>query len=151
MIKSELIEKIANSRQGLFQRDAEQIVNVILDEIVDALARGHRVELRGFGAFSVKRRPARSGRNPRTGTSVNVEEKYVPYFKTGKELRLRMNNHSETKSALKSLAKAKPKTAKAPAGLRQASTDKSKAAAKTKATKTAKSDKSTGAKPKKVG
>jgi len=112
MIKSGLIEKIANGRQRLFQRDAELIVNVIFDEIIDALARGERVELRGFGAFSVKRRPARSGRNPRTGAQVEVDEKYVPYFKTGKELRQRMNKHSETKPAVKSQPKAKAKTTK---------------------------------------
>ncbi len=92
MIKSELIEKIAAENPHLFQRDVEIIVNVIFDEIITSLARGERVELRGFGAFSVKRRPARSGRNPRTGEQVFVEEKYIPYFKTGKELRLRMNN-----------------------------------------------------------
>lgn len=115
MIKSGLIEKIANGHQRLFQRDAELIVNVIFDEIIDALARGERVELRGFGAFSVKHRPARSGRNPRTGTQVDVDEKHVPYFKTGKELRLRMNKHSETKPAVKSSPKAKAKTTKAEA------------------------------------
>jgi integration host factor subunit beta len=113
MIKSELIEKIAAENPHLFQRDVEIIVNVIFDEIISSLARGERVELRGFGAFSVKRRPARSGRNPRTGTQVFVEEKYIPYFKTGKELRLRMNNDSETKSKVKSPPKAKNKKKKA--------------------------------------
>ena len=91
MIKSELIGKIAASNPHLFHRDIERIVNVIFDEIVDALARGDRVELRGFGAFTVKHRPPRSGRNPRTGTTVNVDEKFVPFFKTGKELRERLN------------------------------------------------------------
>jgi integration host factor subunit beta len=109
MIKSELIEKIAVANPHLFQRDVELIVNVIFDEIIGSLARGERVELRGFGAFSVKRRPARSGRNPRTGEQVTVDEKFVPYFKTGKELRLRMNNHSETKAKVKSPAKPKKK------------------------------------------
>ena len=113
MIKSELIEKIAAENPHLFQRDVEIIVNVIFDEIITSLARGERVELRGFGAFSVKRRPARSGRNPRTGDQVFVEEKYIPYFKTGKELRLRMNNESETKSKVKSAPKAKNKKKKA--------------------------------------
>jgi integration host factor subunit beta len=107
MIKSELIEKIASENPHLFQRDVEMIVNVIFDEIIGALADGQRVELRGFGAFSVKHRPSRSGRNPRTGEQVFVEEKYVPYFKTGKELRLRMNKEFETKPAVKSEAKAK--------------------------------------------
>ncbi len=91
MIKSELVLKIAERNPHLYQRDVENIVNAILGEIVAALARGDRVELRGFGAFSVKNRPARTGRNPRTGESVEVEEKWVPFFKTGKELRERLN------------------------------------------------------------
>ncbi len=91
MIKSELIAKIASANPHLYHRDIERIVNVIFDEIVDALARGDRVELRGFGAFTVKHRPPRVGRNPRTGDSVTVEEKFVPFFKTGKELRERLN------------------------------------------------------------
>lgn len=92
VIKSELIQKIANSNPHLYHRDVERIVNVIFDEIVDALARGDRVELRGFGAFTVKHRAARQGRNPRTGAPVPVEEKFVPFFKTGKELRDRLND-----------------------------------------------------------
>jgi len=107
MIKSELIEKIAAENPHLFQRDVEMIVNVIFDEIISALSRGQRVELRGFGAFSVKHRPSRTGRNPRTGDQVFVDEKYVPYFKTGKELRERMNKDFETKSAVKSASKSK--------------------------------------------
>ena len=91
MIKSELVEKLAAENPHLFQRDIENIVNAILDEIGDAMARGDRVELRGFGAFSVKNRPARIGRNPRTGEQVKVTEKVVPYFKTGKEMRERLN------------------------------------------------------------
>ncbi len=91
MIKSELIQKIASSNPHLFHRDIERIVNVILDEIVDALARGDRVELRGFGAFTVKHRGPRQGRNPRTGETVPVKEKYVPFFKTGKDLREQLN------------------------------------------------------------
>ena len=91
MIKSELIQKVAAANQHLFHRDVEQIVNLIFNEIVDALARGDRVELRGFGAFTVKRREPRKGRNPRTGASVNVPEKFVPFFKTGQELRERLN------------------------------------------------------------
>jgi integration host factor subunit beta len=94
MIKSELVQTIAQRNPHLFQRDIENIVNAIFDGITDALAEGNRVELRGFGAFSVKNRPARMGRNPRTGDSVPVEEKHVPFFKAGKELRERMNgNH----------------------------------------------------------
>ena len=91
MLKSELINKIAGANPHLFQRDVERIVNVVFEEIVDALARGQRVELRGFGAFTVKHRAARSGRNPRTGTTVSVDEKFVPFFKTGKELREKLN------------------------------------------------------------
>ena len=88
MIKSELVQIIATRNPHLFLRDVENIVGAIFDEITDALAEGNRVELRGFGAFSVKNRPARTGRNPRTGESVEVEEKWVPFFKTGKELRV---------------------------------------------------------------
>ena len=91
MIKSELVQIIAARNPHLFLRDVENIVSAIFDEITDALADGNRVELRGFGAFSVKNRPARTGRNPRTGDSVEVEEKWVPFFKTGKELRERLN------------------------------------------------------------
>ena len=91
MIRSELIQKIADENPHLFQRDVERIVNTIFNEITDAMASGNRVELRGFGAFSVKKRDARTGRNPRTGASVQVEEKHVPFFKTGKLLRDRLN------------------------------------------------------------
>ena len=94
MIKSELIQKIADDNPHLYQRDVERIVNTIFDEITGAMAQGDRVELRGFGAFSVKKRDARVGRNPRTGASVNVEEKHVPFFKTGKLLRDRLNGKS---------------------------------------------------------
>ena len=91
MIKSELVQAIADKNPHLYQRDVENIVNAIFDEVTDALSRGDRVELRGFGAFSVKNRPPRNGRNPRTGVTVHVEEKWVPFFKTGKELRERLN------------------------------------------------------------
>ena len=91
MIRSELIQKIAEENPHLIQRDVDRIVSTIFDEVTDAMARGERVELRGFGAFSVKRRDARTGRNPRTGESVPVEEKHVPFFKTGKLLRDRLN------------------------------------------------------------
>ena len=92
MIKSELIQIIADENPHLYQRDVERIVNTIFDEIIKSMASGHRVELRGFGAFSVKKRDSRMGRNPRTGESVHVEEKYVPFFKTGKLLRDRLNS-----------------------------------------------------------
>ena len=91
MIKSELVQRIANRNPHLYLRDVEKIVNAILDEITGALSRGDRVELRGFGAFSVKHRDARVGRNPRTGAHVPVNEKTVPFFKTGKEMRERLN------------------------------------------------------------
>ncbi|EET48565.1 integration host factor subunit beta [Thalassobium sp. R2A62] len=91
MIRSELVQKIADENPHLYQRDVEKIVNTIFDEITEAMADGDRVELRGFGAFSVKRRDARTGRNPRTGESVHVEEKHVPFFKAGKLLRDRLN------------------------------------------------------------
>jgi len=91
MTKSELIARLAEANPHLFQRDIERIVSTIFDEITAALANGDRVELRGFGAFSVKTRGSRVGRNPRTGESVEVGEKSVPYFKTGKKLRERLN------------------------------------------------------------
>ena len=91
MIRSELIEKIAEENPHLYQRDVERIVGTIFDEIIEAMASGNRVELRGFGAFSIKKRDARKGRNPRTGESVSVDEKFVPFFKTGKRLRDRLN------------------------------------------------------------
>ncbi len=91
MIKSELVQRIAARNPHLYQRDVERIVNTILDEIVRALKEDNRVELRGFGAFSVRYRKARIARNPRTGEPVEVPEKKVPHFKTGKELRERLN------------------------------------------------------------
>ena len=92
MIKSELVQKIASRNPHLYQRDVENIVNAILNEVAEALTRGDRVELRGFGAFSTKQRKSRVGRNPRTGAHVEVEEKRVPFFKTGKEMRERLND-----------------------------------------------------------
>ncbi len=91
MIRSELIQKIADADPKLSQKDAEKVVQTVFDEIINALANGDRVELRGFGAFSVKARDARVGRNPRTGEAVEVEDKKVPFFKTGKLLRDRLN------------------------------------------------------------
>ncbi len=91
MTKSDLILRLAEKYPHLLQRDIERIVNTVFDEISNALARNSRVELRGFGAFSVKQREARQGRNPRTGTTVSVAEKFVPFFKTGKQLRDRLN------------------------------------------------------------
>jgi len=91
MIRSELIEKVTDENPHLYQRDVELIIDTIFDEIIEALANGNRVELRGFGSFSVKHREARTGRNPRTGESVKVDAKSVPFFKTGKLLRDRLN------------------------------------------------------------
>jgi integration host factor subunit beta len=91
MIKSELLQRVADQNRHLYQRDVAKIVDAILGGIIAALARGDRVELRGFGTFSVKRRSARVGRNPRTGVTVSVEKKAVPYFKMGKEMRDRLN------------------------------------------------------------
>jgi integration host factor subunit beta len=94
MIKSELIERITAQNPHLFERDIEKVVNAILDEMVEALRRGDRVELRGFGAFSAKLREARQGRNPRTGVVVSVAKKAYPFFKTGKEMRARLNRET---------------------------------------------------------
>jgi integration host factor subunit beta len=91
MIKSDLVERIADKNPHLYRRDIENIVNAILDAITAAMARGDRIELRGFGNFSVRHRSARSGRNPRTGLTVSVEGKSMPYFKSGKEMPRRLN------------------------------------------------------------
>ena len=93
MIRSELVQKIADENPHLYQKDVERIVGTIFDEIINAMAAGDRVELRGFGAFSVKKRKARLGRNPRTGEAVDVGEKHVAFFKTGKLLRDRLNSN----------------------------------------------------------
>ncbi len=91
MTKSELIERLAEQNPHLYHRDVERIVTKIFDEISSALTAGQRVELRGFGAFSVKARDPRIGRNPRTGEAVNISRKLVPLFKVGKDLRDRLN------------------------------------------------------------
>ena len=96
MLKSELIRRIASQSPHLYDRDIEKVVNAIFDEMVEALRRGDRVELRGFGAFSVRLREARQGRNPRTGVVVSVGKKAMPYFKTGKEMRARLNRETVT-------------------------------------------------------
>ena len=91
MIKSELVQRMTARNPHLYQRDVERVVEAVLGEITSALKRGDRVELRGFGAFSTRRREARRGRNPRTGDEVSVTRKLAPFFKTGKELRDRLN------------------------------------------------------------
>ncbi|MBC7906044.1 MAG: integration host factor subunit beta [Rhodospirillaceae bacterium] len=98
MTKSELIARLAERNPHLYQRDVERIVTTIFDEIASALAQGDRVELRGFGAFSVKKRDARQGRNPRTGEQVAVQGKVIPFFKTGKQLRERLNTDGDATS-----------------------------------------------------
>ena len=92
MTKSELIEKIAVKNPNLMLRDVERIVNVVFDKIIDTLAKGDRVEFRGFGAFSVRKRSPRVAKNPRTGEKVNVEERCIAHFKTGKELHEQLNS-----------------------------------------------------------
>jgi integration host factor subunit beta len=96
MIKSELVQRISAGNSHLYRRDVEKIINAVLNEIVSALARGDRVELRGFGAFSVRERPARTGRNPRSGAQIQVDAKSVPYFRTGKEMHERINRAVES-------------------------------------------------------
>ena len=91
MIRSELVQLLARDHSDLGLREIEQIVDVFFDEVVDRLRANGRVELRGFGAFSTRARDARTGRNPRTGESVSVDAKRVPYFKPGKEMRARLN------------------------------------------------------------
>ncbi len=99
MIKSELIAKLAAENPHLTRADVERVVNTLLESMTGALERGGRVELRGFGAFSVRGRPARSGRNPRTGEPVDVAAKAVPFFKSGKELRERLNLEGDDEAA----------------------------------------------------
>ena len=91
MTRSGLIKRLAAANPHLYARDIERIVDTMFEQIVSALARGDRVELRGFGAFSTRGRDARVGRNPRTGAAVDVSAKRVPYFKPGKEMRERLN------------------------------------------------------------
>ena len=98
LIKSALVKKIHEKNIHLFERDAERIVSVIFNEITQSLADGKRVELRGFGAFSVSRRKKRRGRNPRTGETVIVEDKVIPKWKMGKELRIKLNNKDKSET-----------------------------------------------------
>jgi integration host factor subunit beta len=91
MIRSELVQMLADDNPGLSIKEIDRIVTIFFDEISQRLAEGGRVELRGFGAFSTRSRDARTGRNPRTGETVDVEAKRVPYFKPGKEMRQRLN------------------------------------------------------------
>ena len=92
IVKSKLLKQLSNNYPNFLKKDLEKFTNIVLDEIKRALKRGDRVELRGFGAFATKKRGARTGRNPRTGESVAVTEKFVPFFKTGKQLREKLNS-----------------------------------------------------------
>ncbi len=92
MTKSELIQRLAKRYPYLYQRDVERLVNTVLESVAQTLVEGGRVELRGFGAFSIRKREARKARNPKNGTEVFIGERYTIYFRTGKELRERINN-----------------------------------------------------------
>jgi integration host factor subunit beta len=92
MLKSDLVHRISLQNPHLRVKDVEKLVDAILEEIISAMRRGDRVEVRGFGAFSVRQREAHSGRNPRTGAEVAVKEKLAPYFKAGKEMKSRLNS-----------------------------------------------------------
>jgi len=105
MIRSELVRRIADRNPHLYERDVEKIVSAILDGIADALVHGDRVELRGFGVFSVRHRQARTGRNPRTGRDVHVDQKRLPFFKASKEMHERLNRDMR-REAITSLSKA---------------------------------------------
>jgi len=95
MLRSELVARLQDEFQPMRGAEVERALDIVLDEIAQALASGGRVELRGFGAFSVRKRDARTGRNPRTGAAVKVAAKRVPFFKPGKELRLKVNGGEE--------------------------------------------------------
>ena len=94
MIRSELVQIVAARNPHLYHRDAERIVDIVLEGITEALEEGRRVELRGFGIFSVRHRPPRSGRNPKNGETVFVDDRWVPFFKAGKEMQDRLNSES---------------------------------------------------------
>ncbi|MDC0557489.1 integration host factor subunit beta [Pelagibacterales bacterium] len=102
LIKSQLVQNITDQNPHLYIKDVERIVNSIFSEITKSLAEGRRVELRGFGAFSVQKRKERIGRNPRTGDAVNVSAKYIPRFKQGKELRIKLNSTNKVDNTLSS-------------------------------------------------
>ena len=99
MTKSELILRLTKRYPHLYQRDIETLVNTVLETVSDALVEGNRVELRGFGAFSIRKREARKARNPKNGAEVYIGERHAIYFRTGKELRERVNQANATPSA----------------------------------------------------
>ena len=102
LIKSQLVQNITDQNPHLYIKDVERIINSIFSEITKSLAEGRRVELRGFGAFSVQKRKERIGRNPRTGDAVNVSAKFIPRFKQGKELRIKLNSTNKVDNTLSS-------------------------------------------------
>ena len=102
LIKSQLVQNITDQNPHLYIKDDERIINSIFSEITKSLAEGRRVELRGFGAFSVQKRKERIGRNPRTGDAVNVSAKYIPRFKQGKELRIKLNSTNKVDNTISS-------------------------------------------------
>ena len=104
MVKSELVQRIADQRPHLYERDVERVVDAMLEEIIAALARRERVELRGFGIFSIKERQARTGRHPRTGAILPIAEKAIPIFKTGKEMRKCLNAENTSTESVRALA-----------------------------------------------
>ena len=95
MTRSDLVDALAGQFHQLPHRDAEMLVKTILDSMAEALANGHRIEIRGFGSFTISHRPARTGRNPRSGQAVRIPEKRVPHFKPGKALREAVDQHGE--------------------------------------------------------
>ena len=100
MTKSELIENLAAKQHQLAYKDVELAIRYMLEQMSDTLASGNRIEIRGFGSFSLHYRPPRTGRNPKTGASVALDGKYVPHFKPGKELRDRVNNAYQAEQAM---------------------------------------------------
>ena len=95
MTKREIVEELPARRLGLSHRDAEATVNAIFEAMTEALSRGDRIEIRGFGTFAIKERRAREGRNPKTGAAVTIEAKRIPFFRTGKELRAEINRATD--------------------------------------------------------
>ncbi|KAF1019621.1 MAG: Integration host factor subunit beta [Paracidovorax wautersii] len=104
MIRSDIVDALADKFSQLTNKDSEQAVKTILDAMSDALVRGHRIEIRGFGSFSINRRPPRMGRNPRTGEAVAIAEKRVPHFKPGKALREAVDGQVSAEEKLAALS-----------------------------------------------
>ncbi len=92
MTKNDLIKQLQEELKTYSLKDVTYVVNIIFDSMIDAIKRGERIELRGFGSFEVRERKPRMGRNPKSGAQVKLQERKVPFFKTGKELRIMVNN-----------------------------------------------------------